>query len=150
MIIRVKILSNGLYHVMSNYEYLCTYGNRSWLVPSFEKSSDKMSHNTSAFEAKLWKYILQLLIYMNEFWCFMKNVNQVSKDYLTFELKVLSASSSIWKWNAGVSIFLRECHFLPVLVSKPVPSHRMRQSYWTDFPNSSAELLNKGSTVSGW
>ena len=100
----------------------------------------------TSFVSKLWfqKYVFFKYFRYLHFNHFLEQHN------VTCELNILKASPSIWKWNAGVSIFRRECHFLPVLVSKPVPSHRLRQSYWTDFPSSSTELLNNGSTVSGW
>ena len=127
------------------FYYLWTYGNKSLPRSSFTKSSNIISHNVSAYkfckQTVISKICILQVMHFNHF---------LEQHKVTCELNILKASPSIWKWNAGVSIFRRECHFLPVLVSKPVPSHRLRQSYWTDFPSSSTELLNNGSTVSGW
>ena len=55
-----------------------------------------------------------------------------TQEVLQYSVELLISPSqspkclSHLKWKAGVSSFLLECHFAPVLVSSPVPNHGIR------------------------
>ena len=54
----------------------------------------------------------------------------------------MASSNHHLKWKAGVRSFLLECHFLPVLVSSPVPSQGIRNLYHGFLLSLSSAKLN--------